>query len=379
VDYFYGFVSGLAVQEGLRVDAIDSQRSRTVFDSFANVRHFDFIGDPLPTALLWKKLLRFPRYYLSLLVYTIFSDAKIFHIQWLSKFPLFERTVMLFFYKIFGKKIVFTAHNLDPHGRGRGSGRFGKWSLRFLYSHVDHIIVHAECLKRDLIRGYMVSESRISVIPIGINNFVKATDLSGNDARKRLGLSRNRKLLLSIGSLQEYKGIDVLINSFHMLCKEDDSYYAILAGSASGAPDYVEAMKKTIKKLELQDHIMLRTEFIPADDFETLLIAADCMVLPYRTIYQSAVPLMAYSFGLPVIATKVGGLPEVVVVGKTGYLCEPEDPQGLANAIRQYFSSPLYFSLDHNRGKIKRFAEQEYSWDKIARQTCKVYETVLSD
>lgn len=377
VDYLYGFVSGLAAQNGLRVDVIDSNRSRAIFNSFPNVRHFDLIGDPRPTAPLWKKMLRFPRYYLGLMAYTVFSDAKVFHVQWVSKFGVFERTFMLLFYKVFGKRIVFTAHNLDPYGRGSGSGRLGKWSLRFLYSHVDHIIVHAQCLKHDLMNGYKVPESRISVIPIGINNFVQTTGLSRNEARKRLGIAPSRKLLLNVGNLQEYKGVDILIDSFNALCKKDDSYYAIVAGSAHSEPAFATAVKQTITKRKLQDRIMLRAEFVPDEELETLLMAADCMVLPYRAIYHSAVLFLAYRFGLPVVATAVGGLQEDVIDGRTGFLCPPNDAKALADTITKFFESDLYANQDHTREDISKYTSEKYSWGKIGVKTLAAYYSLL--
>src|SRR5207244_6644981 len=95
----------------------------------------------------------------------------------------------------------------------------------------------------------------------------------------------------------------------------------------------------------LQDRIITRIQFIPDNEVELYFKAADVLILPYTDISQSGVPFLAYSFGLPVIATDVGALRDDIIEGKTGLVCAPRNPKVLAHAIRAYFSSELYWQL----------------------------------
>ena len=101
--------------------------------------------------------------------------------------------------------------------------------------------------------------------------------------------------------------------------------------------------------------------------------AADVIVLPYLRIFQSGVLFLAYSFGLPVIATDVGSLKEDVVEGRTGFICRPRDPMALAACIERYFNSELFQNLKERRQEIREYANERHSWTKVAEITKQVY------
>jgi glycosyltransferase involved in cell wall biosynthesis len=101
--------------------------------------------------------------------------------------------------------------------------------------------------------------------------------------------------------------------------------------------------------------------------------AADVLIVPYIQIFQSGVPFLAYSFGLPVIATDVGSLREDIVEGRTGFVCRPQDSSDLANAILRYFESELFRDLENRRSDIQQYANERYSWEKVAAITTSVY------
>ena len=82
---------------------------------------------------------------------------------------------------------------------------------------------------------------------------------------------------------------------------------------------------------------------------------------------------LAYSFGLPVVASDVGGLREEVVEGKTGFICRPENPNDLAQTLASYFESELYKGLIDSRNNIQAYARERYSWDKVSQLTHAVY------
>jgi glycosyltransferase involved in cell wall biosynthesis len=118
-------------------------------------------------------------------------------------------------------------------------------------------------------------------------------------------------------------------------------------------------------------------EFIPDEELELYLKAADVAVLPYTRIFQSGVLFLAYSFGLPVIASDVGSLREDIVEGETGFICKPEDPVDLARTIERYFASSLYRNLDSRRGRIREYIQERHSWEVVGERTRSVYAGVL--
>lgn len=376
-DYLYGLVSGLAQLRHLNMEVIDSDRSIGLFDSFPNVRFLNLAGHYGHNVSFQQKVLRLLRYYFRLIRYSTTTDSRMFHIQWLGRFQCFERIFLTLYYKILGKKLVFTAHNVDTMAHESRGSLLDRISRKCLYSWVDHIIVHTKETKRDLQYGYGVSDKRVTIIPHGINNKVKVVGLSQVEGRKKLGISSDKKVILAFGGFTPYKGFDILLKSLPRLLREDSSYFLVVAGSADNHPEYLAEIKNLIKRHQLDEHVSIRAEFIPDEEIETFFAAADCLVLPYRYIYQSGVPFLSYRFGLPIIASAVGGLKEVVIEGQTGFLCSPDDPVDLADKISQYFKSPIYKDLEQKRHEIAQYASEEYSWNKIAKETVSVYQKVL--
>ena len=129
---------------------------------------------------------------------------------------------------------------------------------------------------------------------------------------------------------------------------------------------------------EVRNHVIERIEHIPDEEVEVYFKAADVLVVPYVHIFQSGVPFLAYSFGLPVIATDVGSLREDIVEGGTGFVCHPQDSYDLARTIEKYFESDLFKDLENRRSDVKNYANERYSWNKVAATTMAVYSRLLT-
>jgi glycosyltransferase involved in cell wall biosynthesis len=106
--------------------------------------------------------------------------------------------------------------------------------------------------------------------------------------------------------------------------------------------------------------------------------AADVAVLPYTEIFQSGILFLAYSFGLPVIATDVGSFGENIIEGRTGLVCKPCDPDDLAAAIQRYFDSDLFRELELRRKEIQDYALSKHSWEVVGDLTRNVYSGLLA-
>jgi glycosyltransferase involved in cell wall biosynthesis len=123
-----------------------------------------------------------------------------------------------------------------------------------------------------------------------------------------------------------------------------------------------------IERLGLQDRVVLHDRFIADDDVKYYFSAADCLVLPYRTATQSGVTQIAYNFSLPMIVTRVGGLPEIVPDGRVGLVCEP-DADSIAAALQQIYSGDTLSVMREN------FAEERkrFSWAAMCDKLEEVY------
>ncbi len=342
---------------------------------FLNLR-----GSQRSDVSLFTKVSRILTYYARLLRYTAVATPNIFHILWDNKFRFFDRTLLMLYYKLLGKRVVVTAHNVNAGKRDSNDSLLNRLTLRAYYHLADHIFVHTDSMKNELARDFRVGAELITVIPIGINNCVPETALTPAQAKRRLGIKHNEKTILFFGYIVPYKGLDFLIEAFHNVVAKNGDYRLIIAGNPKpGTEKYWDDLQRMIRRHSLQQRIIDRIEFIPDADTELYFKAADVLTLPYTYIYQSGILFLAYRFGLPVIATDVGTLKDDIVVGRTGFLCRPRDPADLARAIEIYFTSDLFKNLATRRQEIRHYANSRHSWEVVADATRSVYANLLAD
>jgi len=317
-------------------------------------------------------------YYFRLARYASRAKPKIFHILWNNKFELFDRTLLMWYYKLQGKKIAFTAHNVNAGKRDSNDSVLNRLSLKIQYRLADHIFVHTERMKTELIEEFHVDPRAVSVIPFGINNSVPCTSLSTAQARQLLGISENEKLILFFGNIGPYKGLEFLVAAFQRVVARNPEYRLIIAGQPRvGSEKYLAMIQQSIREDANRDRVIQRIEYIPDDENELYFKAADVLVLPYTHVFQSGVLFLGYSFGLPVIATSVGSLEEDVVEGRTGFVCKACDPVDLAKTIDRYFESDLFRNLQIRRREIQEFAKQKHSWEIVGQKTRDIYLRLL--
>jgi D-inositol-3-phosphate glycosyltransferase len=377
------YVLGLAealTSEGISFDLIgsdDLEVPELLGNRLINFRNLR--GDQRPDASLKSKAFRILRYYFRLVCYTVGAQPKIFHILWNNKFELFDRTLLLLYYKLLGKKLVFTAHNVNIRKRDCTDTWLNRLSLRIQYQLSDHIFVHTNRMKEELASDFAVTADKVSVIPFGINNTVPNSSVTAIDAKRMLGVHSSDKVMLCFGQIAPYKGLEYLIDAFSELARRDRSYRLIIAGKVKkGQSEYWNAIQRKIASSEIQSQVIERIEHIPDEEVELYFKAADVLVVPYVHIFQSGVPFLAYSFGVPVIAADVGSLREDIVNGRTGFICRPRDSSDLGRTISQYFDSELFHNLETRRSQIRQYANERYSWDKVAAITTAIYSNLLS-
>jgi glycosyltransferase involved in cell wall biosynthesis len=375
--YAYGLATELMAR-GIGMDLIGSDDlDSPVFHGKPGVNYLNLRGDQRPEASLTKKITRVLLFYLRLIRYATTAKPEIFHILWNNKFQFFDRTLLTLYYKLLGKKIVLTVHNVNANVRDSRDSALNRRTLRFQYQHADHIFVHTQEMKAELSKEYRVSESRVTVIPFGINNSVPNTSLSPDQAKEKLGLRKDEKAILFFGNIAPYKGLEYLVSAYQAIAARRSDFKLIIAGRPKGFEKYWADLHETIRADVQRGKILLRKEYIPDEETEVFFKAADVLALPYRYIYQSGVLFLGYSFGLPVLAADVGSLKEEVVEGETGFVFKPEAPVDLARAIETYFSSNLFSDLNASRLKIRDYAMKRNSWTAVGQSTLRVYAKIL--
>lgn len=376
--YTFGFAMEL-VSKGAVLDLIGSDG--VDFPEFHVTPGLNFLnlqGSQREDVSFAKKVLRLLLYYAKLIRYAVTAKPKIFHILWNNKIQAFDRTLLTLFYRLLGKKIVLTVHNVNAAKRDSKDTHFNRLTLRIQYRLAHHIFVHTERGKIELRDDFGVSATRIDVIPFGMNNAIPKSRLSPSEAKRRLGFEEDKKAILFFGRIDQYKGVEYLIDAFRQLALQRDDYVLIIGGRPEN--DFQinwSKIQESIQEHARQRRVLLRSEHIPDDETELYFKAADVLVLPYRYVYQSGVLFLGYSFGLPVLAADVGSLKDEIVEGETGFIFKPEDPADLARTIERYFASDLYAELGDRRRAIQDFVREQHSWDVVGQRTMAVYAELL--
>lgn len=374
--YVFGLANAL-ISAGIALDLVGSDDlDCPEFDGKPRVRFLNLRGSQNPTASIFTKILRVSAYYLRLLGYSTATESRLFHIVWNNKFEFLDRTLLMLYYKLLGKKVAFTVHNVNAGRRDCNDGYINRLTLRVQYRFADHLFVHTQKMKQELLKDFGIHTAKVTVIPFGINNAVPNTDLTKADARRRLSIADGERVVLFFGNITPYKGIEHLTAAFRKVL-QGSRFRLIIAGRPDNCDSYWRAIREDVSDEVKKGQILLRDEFVPDDETEIYFKAADVFVLPYKHIYQSGVLFLGYSFGLPVLAADVGSLTEDIVEGQTGFAFRPEDPIDLARAIEQYFASDLYANLEQRKQQIREYSLKRHSWETVAKITMSVYEQLL--
>ncbi len=257
--------------------------------------------------------------------------------------------------------LVATVHDVSRH-----PGDYSWWknpSVLFplQWRWADQVIVHANNARQKLISQHHRRPESVHVIPIGVYDFYRAwADTSQVE---------EPNTILFFGRIWEYKGLQCLIEAEPIITREVPDARIVIAG-------YGEPFGKYRKAMVNPEKFEVRNRHIPNREVAALFQSASVVVLPYLEASQTGVIPIAYAFGKPVVATTVGGIPEVVDHDQTGLLVPPGDPRSLAEAIITLLQDREARTLMGRRAQEK--TEKELSWSSIAEQTIRVYEKALA-
>jgi glycosyltransferase involved in cell wall biosynthesis len=377
--YALGLASALAAR-GIAIDFVgsDDLNCPEVL-AIPGLRFLNFRGAQREDVPLRQKITRVLLYYARLLSYAAGAEAPILHILWNNKFELFDRTVLMAYYRALGKRVVLTAHNVNVAARNRHDSWLNRLSLRMQYRLCHHLFVHTDAMKQQLVAGFAVPADRVTVIPFGVNDTIPKTGLTRAGARQQLAIGNNERVLLFFGQIAPYKGLAYLIEAIATLARAGQRVHLIIAGRVKrGSEDYWSNAQRLISELGISELVTKSIRFIPDEQVEPYFKAADAVAISYVDIFQSGVPFLAFSFGMPVIATDVGSLREDVT-SETGVLCRPMDAADLARAVSAFFGSELYRDSTNAAARIRRVAQERHSWETVSERTTAVYANLTAD
>ena len=334
------------------------------------LKKFFFLGKSGESKI--EKGIKYLYSFLRFLMLIIVFRPTILHIQWF-KVIQFE---LIFFkiLKLFGVKIIYTAHDVHPFEYNDRILHLYKK----LYQTPDLIIIHSEKSKQDIIRLLDVDEKKINTIRFGNYDFIADKfHFNEEESRKKIGLNNIDNVLLFFGSVRNYKGVEYLLAAFKRIKENNivDNLKLIFAGG--GNWKFFSIDQVNLEYIKNNQDIIADINYIYFyDKVPIYFSAADVLVLPYRNISMSAVLTLSYAYSKPVIATKVGGFPEYVQDGETGFLIEPENVDALVHSIKKAFDDKE--KLRDMGRKARLFAEKEMDWNTIALKTIELYKTLKS-
>jgi glycosyltransferase involved in cell wall biosynthesis len=259
-------------------------------------------------------------------------------------------------------------------------GLFSSLSVRAyadIYRNFSAIFFHAgENCEKFLSLYPFVQNQSTHIIPHGNSGWLLEYFPQTHDwdaLRQRYGLKPGQPVVLFFGLLAPSKGIQDLVEAFALVRRSSEAKL-LIAGYPTKHFD-LEELRGKIAAFGLAEHVILDTRYIPLEEVGALMGIATLAVYPYRSSTQSGALQVAYTFGRPVVATNVGGLPEAVEHGRSGFLVPANSPSELAEAILKLVTNP---ELARIMGEYARhLSETRFSWHSVARQIVQVYEQIL--
>jgi starch synthase len=278
---------------------------------------------------------------------------------------------------------VVTAHSLEPlrpwKAEQLGGGyRISSWAERSAYEAAAAVVAVSTGMRTDILTAYpALDESRVRVIPNGIDTALYAP-VPGRDVLHRYGLDPDRPIALFVGRITRQKGVG------HLVAAAADFIPGVQLALCAGAPDTPELAAEVgaaVQRLQAgREGVVWIQEMLPRDELLQLLSAADVFLCPSIYEPQGIVNLEAMACETAVVASRVGGIPDVVVEGETGLLVDYD--AGQPAEFEAAFAAAVN-SVIGDRERLRsmglagrRRAVAEYGWDAIAARTVELYESL---
>jgi glycosyltransferase involved in cell wall biosynthesis len=246
--------------------------------------------------------------------------------------------------------VMFICHNVVPHE----TSLVDRVLSRFAFAAVDMFIVHSGQDRENLLG--MRGKATVAVNPLPSFDFFRAGTVARDEARRVIG-EDGGGLVLFFGYIRPYKGLIHLIEAMSIVRKRYDARLLVVGEFYEDSGPY----RRRVEELGLSASVRFVDRYVGNEEVGAFFAASDLVVLPYVSATQSAIAQIALSFDRPVVVTDVGGLPELVSQGKTGFIAPPADPEALAGTITEFFLGGWAVRMEpYFAGEKKRF-----SWSSL--------------
>ncbi|HSR69756.1 MAG TPA: glycosyltransferase family 4 protein [Acidobacteriota bacterium] len=256
-------------------------------------------------------------------------------------------------------RVVMVCHNVLSHEHARFPGR--AWAerllVRRLFKKVDAFVTHGEEIVgtiRKLSRGQPVGKA---FLPIQDYHF------SGYDPGPQPSSPGDPLRLLFFGNVRQYKGLDTLLEALALLPPQLEWRLTVAGEFYLSQDDF----RRQAESLGISPRVRWIPRYLSSREVPSLFRSSDLLVLPYKAASQSGIIPLAFLFELPVLATRVGGLPEVIEHGVNGFLVPPDDPQALAASLQEFLRQGPPADLLPNIRALRRRLSWEQVTDTILR------------
>ncbi|MBT2410326.1 glycogen synthase [Streptomyces sp. ISL-12] len=275
---------------------------------------------------------------------------------------------------------VVTAHSLEPlrpwKAEQLGGGyALSSWAERTAVESADAVIAVSGAMRDDILTCYpALPADRVHVVRNGIDTRLYRPD-PATDVLDRIGLDRTRPYVLFVGRITRQKGVPHLLRAVRDI---DPAAQVVLCAGAPDTPEIDREFRDLYDELSrARDGVHWIPRMLPRPEVVQLLTHAAVFVCP--SVYEplGIVNLEAMACGTPVVASRTGGIPEVVADGETGVLVDVDDgfEAGLARALDAVVGDPETARRMGEAGRERAVAE--FGWDAVARRTVRLYEDVL--
>jgi glycosyltransferase involved in cell wall biosynthesis len=226
------------------------------------------------------------------------------------------------------RPLVILCHNVLPHE----ARPWDRWLVRAVLRWGTRFIVQSIQEEKQLLT--LIPRAQADIVPHPIYDMLADQRMSREEARRRLGLPLDERVLLFFGIVRQYKGLADILAALPEILAQLGSVTLIVAGEFW---DDKRPYQEMIERLGVDKSVIIEDRYIPNAEVAIYFSATDVLVAPYRHTTGSGVVQMAKGFGTPVITTDVGGLATMVIDGKTGFVVPPGDLGALATAVTRYF------------------------------------------
>lgn len=245
-------------------------------------------------------------------------------------------------------KIIAIADNIIPHEKRF----FDNWLTKYFVKCVDCWIAMSKSVLDDINIFDKAVPKKLMPHPL-FDNFGQAIEKT--EAQKRLNLDSQKINLLFFGLVREYKGLDLLLEALSDERLKQMPLHLTVAGEFY---DNYKKYEDLVEQLGLKERVSMQNKFVEDNEVVNYFCSTDLVVLPYKSATQSGVTQIAFHFSKPMLVTCVGGLPEIVADGKSGYVCLPE-AKSIADCLIDFCTNRKDFSESLEEEK------QRFAWDKM--------------